>query len=298
MRRAPTPAALVATGRLPRDRSRRCSTSWRRVVVGQDRLLDRCCLPAPRGHVLAGGRAGPGEDPHAQPSRACAAEFARIQFTPDLLLGRGGRAGCCARGTATSRPGSAPSTQLVLADEINRAPAKVQSALPRGRWRRATPRSPARRHSTTDPFFVLATQNRSRARASTSLPEAQVDRFAMSSSSGTAWPTRRRSCAHGLRSTRPRRLLDPSRCAGFGGRQDTVFVTTGRAYAVRLVNATRDPTRGPGRPRPLPRPGRLPARRSPWSATPSPSPCCGDGTTPCPRTWPACSTTRCAIGSC
>jgi MoxR-like ATPase len=132
---------------------------------------------------------------------------------------------------------------FVLADEINRAPAKVQSALlevmAEGHASIA-----GETHPTPRPFFVLATQNPIESEGVYALPEAQLDRFMMKVVVG--YPTRadeeeivRRMASD---PPEPRRLLDPEQLIELQQTADTIFVDHRiRAYAVRLVNATREP---------------------------------------------------------
>ena len=132
---------------------------------------------------------------------------------------------------------------FVLADEVNRAPAKVQSALlevmAEGHASIAGETHPVPR-----PFLVLATQNPIESEGVYALPEAQLDRFAMKLI--VDYPTRSRRggdrAAHGGRAPRAAAAADPAQIMAFQETADAVFVDHRvRAYAVQLVNATRNP---------------------------------------------------------
>lgn len=150
-----------------------------KVIVGQDELIDRLLLALVcRSHVLIEGIPGLAKTLSVNTlSRALGLSFSRIQFTPDLLPGD-------LTGTMIYNPNTGEFTaqegpvfaSIVLADEINRSPAKVQSALLEamqekqvtlGREIKPLPH----------PFLVLATQNPVEQEGTYPLPEAQVDRF-------------------------------------------------------------------------------------------------------------------------
>lgn len=153
----------------------------RKAIVGQDYMIDRLLIALlSNGHVLLEGVPGLAKTKTLTALTACIhAEMSRIQFTPDLLPSD-------LIGTEIYRPSSGEFvvrkgpvfTNLLLADEINRAPAKVQSALLQAMQEREvtigeeTFRLPA-------PFFVLATQNPIEQEGTYPLPEAQLDRFLM-----------------------------------------------------------------------------------------------------------------------
>ncbi|MGB1626702.1 MAG: AAA family ATPase, partial [Miltoncostaeaceae bacterium] len=132
---------------------------------------------------------------------------------------------------------------FVLADEINRAPAKVQSALlevmAEGHASIA-----GETHPVDKPFFVLATQNPIESEGVYALPEAQLDRFIFKLVVGYPTAADEEEIVRRMASDppEPRRLLDPDQIMDLQRRADDVFVDHRvRAYAVQLVTATRDP---------------------------------------------------------
>jgi MoxR-like ATPase len=167
-----TPAAA-------KDRLEQALFEIRRVIAGQDAMLERVlvCLLA-QGHLLIEGVPGLAKTLTIKTTAAVlGGSFSRIQFTPDLVPSD-------LIGTRIYRPGEGVfETELgpvfcnfLLADEINRAPAKVQSALLEVMQERQVTIG----HDTfpvPDPFLVLATQNPIESEGTYPLPEAQVDRF-------------------------------------------------------------------------------------------------------------------------
>jgi len=153
-----------------------------RVVVGQGPVVDQVLWALlSGGHVLLEGAPGLGKTLLVRTLSQCLAlRFSRIQFTPDLMpsdvLGtnilindeRGGRAFQLHRGPIFS--------QIVLADEINRATPKTQSALLEAMQEHAVTIA-GQRHALEEPFFVLATENPIEHEGTYPLPEAQLDRF-------------------------------------------------------------------------------------------------------------------------
>lgn len=152
-----------------------------RAVVGQEHLIDRLIIALMvRGHVIVEGVPGLAKTLAVKTlASAIAGSFKRIQFTPDLLPAdvTGTLIFDPAGRTFTARFGPV-FANLVLADEINRAPAKVQSALLEAMQERQVTIGD-RTHPLPDPFVVIATQNPIDHEGTYSLPEAQVDRFLM-----------------------------------------------------------------------------------------------------------------------
>ena len=295
----PVPSATAPA----RDQLEAVLYELRRVVVGQDRLLDRVLVALlSRGHVLLEGVPGLAKTLTLETvARVCGGRFSRIQFTPDLVPSDVVGAQVLARdGSFETRLGPV-FANFVLADEINRAPAKVQSALlevmAEGHATIA-----GESHSVMDPFFVLATQNPIESEGVYQLPEAQVDRFAMKIVVGYPSVADEEEIVRRMASDPPvpRRLLDPEQLRSLQALSDSVFVDHRvRAYAVRLVTATRNPSsEGLANLDPYLDLGGSPRASLALVRARGPSPCCGGATTPCPRTWRACSTTRCATGSC
>ncbi len=151
----------------------------KQVIVGQEAMLNRLLIGLlTRGHVLLEGLPGLAKTLAIKTlSQAIHANFNRIQFTPDLLPAD-------ILGTMIYNPGINDFTvrkgpifsNFVLADEINRAPAKVQSALLEAMQERQVTIGTETFHL-KEPFLVLATQNPIEQEGTYPLPEAQVDRF-------------------------------------------------------------------------------------------------------------------------
>jgi MoxR-like ATPase len=150
-----------------------------KVIVGQDDALERILVALiAGGHVLLEGVPGLAKTLTIKTLASCvSAQFSRIQFTPDLLPAdlTGTLILDPKTGNFTTRKGPI-FANLVLADEINRAPAKVQSALLEAMQERHVTIG-SETHALPDPFLVLATQNPIEQEGTYPLPEAQVDRF-------------------------------------------------------------------------------------------------------------------------
>ncbi|MBQ1047317.1 AAA family ATPase [Micromonospora sp. C51] len=220
----------------------------KRVIVGQDRLVERLLTALlARGHCLLEGVPGVAKTLAAETlATTVGGSFARIQFTPDLvpsdLLGtRIYRAS-----TETFDVELGPvMANLVLADEINRAPAKVQSALLEV-MAEGHVSIGGRTYPVPTPFLVLATQNPIESEGVYQLPEAQRDRFLMKVV--VDYPTDDEELGilyrMGTGTPTARPVLDPTRLVALQARAREVFVHHALAeYVVRLVLATRDPRR-------------------------------------------------------
>src|SRR4051794_27980271 len=152
-----------------------------RAVIGQEAIVDRLVIALLiRGHVLLEGVPGLAKTLLVKTlAGAIDASFHRIQFTPDLLPAD-------ITGTLIFNPADRVFTprqgpifaNLILADEINRAPAKVQSALLEAMQERQVTIGDSS-YKLPDPFLVIATQNPIEHEGTYALPEAQVDRFVM-----------------------------------------------------------------------------------------------------------------------
>src|SRR5688572_11512343 len=151
----------------------------RKVIVGQRALVDRMMVALLcRGHLLVEGVPGLAKTLAVKTlGQTLDLQFARIQFTPDLLPADlvGTMVYQQKSGEFVARKGPV-FTNLLLADEINRAPAKVQSALLESMQERQVTLGDAS-HALPDPFLVFATQNPIEQEGTYPLPEAQVDRF-------------------------------------------------------------------------------------------------------------------------
>ncbi len=150
-------------------------------IFGQDELLDSImCALVCEGHLLIEGMPGLGKTMSVSTmSKLCDLNFKRVQFTPDLLPSDliGTMVYSQQREEFTTKFGPI-FTQLLLADEINRSPAKVQSALLEAMAEKQVTIGEAT-HRLSSPFVVLATQNPIEQEGTYQLPEAQLDRFMM-----------------------------------------------------------------------------------------------------------------------
>jgi MoxR-like ATPase len=153
----------------------------KRVVVGQDHFLERVLVAIlAQGHLLVEGVPGLAKTLTVKTlARTIRGSFKRIQFTPDLLPADlvGTRMYNQKSGDFSTMLGPV-FTNLLLADEINRAPAKVQSALLEVMQERQVTIA-GETHKVPEPFLVMATQNPIETEGTYPLPEAQVDRFMM-----------------------------------------------------------------------------------------------------------------------
>jgi MoxR-like ATPase len=153
----------------------------KKVVVGQDHFLERVLVAVlAQGHLLVEGVPGLAKTLTVKTlSQAIRGSFRRIQFTPDLVPADlvGTRIYNQKAGDFSTSLGPV-FCNLLLADEINRAPAKVQSALLEVMQERQVTIA-GETHRVPDPFLVMATQNPIETEGTYPLPEAQVDRFMM-----------------------------------------------------------------------------------------------------------------------
>jgi MoxR-like ATPase len=153
----------------------------KKVVVGQDHFLDRVLVATlAQGHLLVEGVPGLAKTLTVKTlAQTIQGSFRRIQFTPDLVPADlvGTRIYNQKSGEFTTSLGPV-FTNLLLADEINRAPAKVQSALLEVMQERQVTIA-GETHKVPEPFLVMATQNPIETEGTYPLPEAQVDRFMM-----------------------------------------------------------------------------------------------------------------------
>jgi MoxR-like ATPase len=150
-----------------------------KVLVGQERLLDRMLIALiSNGHILLEGVPGLAKTTAVKTmAQALGLKFQRISFTPDLLPADviGTMIYNPREGTFTPRLGPI-FTNLLLADEINRAPAKVQSALLEAMQEHQVTIG-NQTYPLPEPFMVMATQNPLEQEGTYPLPEAQIDRF-------------------------------------------------------------------------------------------------------------------------
>lgn len=224
-----------------------------RVVVGQAEMVRALLIGVlTDGHVLLEGVPGLAKTLTVTTlAKAMHADFSRIQFTPDLLPADliGTLIYDPKEGTFTPRKGPV-FANLVLADEINRAPAKVQSALLEAMQERSATIGDTT-YQVGDPFLVLATQNPIEQEGTYRLPEAQVDRFMLKLRIG--YPTKEderaiidRVVVNDAVDIDPVVTLDQIRTAKQAVRQVHLDERI-RDYIVEVVHATRDPATSPTR---------------------------------------------------
>jgi MoxR-like ATPase len=218
----------------------------KKVIVGQDHLLERMLVALlARGHLLVEGVPGLAKTLAVKTlAAALGGEFRRIQFTPDLVPADlvGTRIYNQKTGEFSTSLGPV-FTNLLLADEINRAPAKVQSALLEVMQEHQVTIG-HETHRVPAPFLVLATQNPIETEGTYPLPEAQVDRFMLKVLVGYPNPTEEFSIVD--RVTGPMEPVSPvlstQDLLRLQARADAVYVDPALVeYAVRLASATRNP---------------------------------------------------------
>ena len=154
-------------------------TELSKEIIGQEEMLDGLLtVLIAGGHILLEGVPGLAKTRAVKAlAQISGLEFRRIQFTPDLLPGDVTGTLVWDQGTGSFSVRRGPVfANLVLADEINRAPAKVQSALLEAMEERQVTIG-EKSHPLPDPFFVLATQNPIELEGTYALPEAELDRF-------------------------------------------------------------------------------------------------------------------------
>jgi MoxR-like ATPase len=220
----------------------------KRVVVGQDHFLERVMVAVlAQGHLLVEGVPGLAKTLTVKTLAATLrGTFKRIQFTPDLVPADlvGTRIFNPRTGEFSTSLGPV-FTHLLLADEINRAPAKVQSALLEVMQERQVTIA-GETHKVPEPFLVMATQNPIETEGTYPLPEAQVDRFMMKVL--VDYPSEEEEFVIAQRVTGPATTV--TAVASMGQLAELqqecrkVYVDPSLIqYAVKLVSATRRPER-------------------------------------------------------
>jgi MoxR-like ATPase len=220
------------------------------VVVGQQHLLDRLLVGLlANGHVLLEGVPGLAKTLAVRTlSNAIHASFSRIQFTPDLLPAD-------IVGTLIYNPGDGKYhatkgpvfANIVLADEINRAPAKVQSALLEAMQERQVTLG-GETHKLPSPFLVLATENPIDQEGTYPLPEAQVDRFMLKVVVGYPTFEEERKILDTMAFTKPKldvdKVIEQEQIVAARAVVDSLHVDDKvRDYIVHVVFATREPAK-------------------------------------------------------
>ena len=220
----------------------------KKIVVGQDHFLERVLVALlAQGHLLVEGVPGLAKTMTVKTlARAIRGQYRRIQFTPDLVPADlvGTRIYNQKTGEFTTALGPV-FTNLLLADEINRAPAKVQSALLEVMQERQVTIA-GETHKVPSPFLVMATQNPIETEGTYPLPEAQVDRFMMKVL--VDYPTDEEEFVIVERVIGPAVEASPvattEQLAALQAEARQVYVDPSLIqYAVRLVSATRMPDR-------------------------------------------------------
>ena len=218
----------------------------KRIVVGQDKFLERVMVAIlAQGHLLVEGVPGLAKTLTVKTlANTIRGDFKRIQFTPDLVPADlvGTRIYNQKTGDFSTSLGPV-FTNLLLADEINRAPAKVQSALLEVMQERQVTIAGIT-HKVPEPFLVMATQNPIETEGTYPLPEAQVDRFMMKVL--VDYPTDEEEFVIVQRVTGPAVTLSAvattEQLAALQRSCRQVYVDPSLIqYAVRLVSATRTP---------------------------------------------------------
>lgn len=216
----------------------------KKIIVGQDHLLERLVVALlARGHILVEGVPGLAKTMAIKTlAEAIGGEFKRIQFTPDLVPADLVGTRIYNQKTGEFNTSLGPVfTNLLLADEINRAPAKVQSALLEVMQERQVTIG-RETHKVPNPFLVLATQNPIETEGTYALPEAQVDRFMLKVLVGYPTTTEEFVIVERMTSALQavQKVLTTDELLGLQQQADKVYVDPALIeYAVRMVTATR-----------------------------------------------------------
>ncbi|HLE11095.1 MAG: ATPase [Bdellovibrionales bacterium RIFOXYD12_FULL_39_22] len=218
-----------------------------KVMVGQRNMIDKLLIGIlGNGHILVEGVPGLAKTTAiATLAKAIQAQFSRIQFTPDLLPADliGTQIYSPKDGTFSVKKGPV-FANVILADEINRAPAKVQSALLEAMQERQVTIGD-KTFALPAPFLVMATQNPVEQEGTYPLPEAQVDRFMLKVN--ITYPEKDEEIAIMKRMSRPhnaeiRPILTPEKIMQMREVVDMIFVDEKLYdYVANLVFATRNP---------------------------------------------------------
>jgi MoxR-like ATPase len=218
----------------------------KKIIVGQDHLLERLIVALlARGHILVEGVPGLAKTMAIKTlADSIGGEFKRIQFTPDLVPADLVGTRIYNQKTGEFNTSLGPVfTNLLLADEINRAPAKVQSALLEVMQERQVTIG-RETFKVPNPFLVLATQNPIETEGTYALPEAQVDRFMLKVLIG--YPTTTEEFVIVERMTGAiqavQKVLTTDELLELQKKADQVYVDPSLIeYAVKVVTATRSP---------------------------------------------------------
>ena len=218
----------------------------KKIIVGQDNLLERLVVALlARGHILVEGVPGLAKTMAIKTlAESIGGEFKRIQFTPDLVPADLVGTRIYNQKTGEFNTSFGPVfTNLLLADEINRAPAKVQSALLEVMQERQVTIG-TETFRVPNPFLVLATQNPIETEGTYPLPEAQVDRFMLKVLVGYPSPTEEFVIVERMTGAleEVQRVLTTEQLLALQQEASRVYVDPALIeYAIRLVTATREP---------------------------------------------------------
>jgi MoxR-like ATPase len=233
----------INSGKLPMERM---LYEVKKVIVGQDHLLERLIVALlARGHILVEGVPGLAKTMAIKTvADAIGGEFKRIQFTPDLVPADLVGTRIYNQKTGEFNTSLGPVfTNLLLADEINRAPAKVQSALLEVMQEKQVTIG-RETFKVPNPFLVLATQNPIETEGTYALPEAQVDRFMLKVLVGYPSPTEEFVIVERMTSalSAAQKILTTDQLVELQNKVDQVYVDPIlMEYAVKIVTATRKP---------------------------------------------------------
>jgi MoxR-like ATPase len=220
----------------------------KKTIVGQDVLLERLLVALlSRGHILVEGVPGLAKTLAVKSlADAIGGDFHRVQFTPDLVPADILGTRIYHQPTGEFQVSLGPVfTNLLLADEINRAPAKVQSALLEVMQERQVTIG-RETHKVPNPFLVMATQNPIETEGTYPLPEAQIDRFMMKVLVG--YPSVTEEFVVVERALAPaaviQKIIDPVTLVALQQEADQVYVDPSLIeFAVNLAHASRNPAR-------------------------------------------------------
>jgi MoxR-like ATPase len=219
----------------------------KKIIVGQDSLLERLIVALlARGHILVEGVPGLAKTMAIKTLAASiGGQFQRIQFTPDLVPADLIGTRIYNQKTGEFNTSFGPVfTNLLLADEINRAPAKVQSALLEVMQERQVTIG-RETHKVPNPFLVMATQNPIESEGTYPLPEAQVDRFMLKVLVGYPSQTEEFVIVERMTSILQavQQVITTDQLLSIQQEADAVYVDPAlMEYAVRLVTASRNPS--------------------------------------------------------
>ncbi len=218
----------------------------KKVIVGQDHLLERMVVALlAHGHMLVEGVPGLAKTMAIKTlAESIGGEFKRIQFTPDLVPADLVGTRIYNQKTGEFNTSLGPVfTNLLLADEINRAPAKVQSALLEVMQERQVTIG-SQTFQVPNPFLVLATQNPIETEGTYPLPEAQVDRFMLKVLVGYPSPPEEYVIVERMIGAlqEVQKVLTTDQLIGLQQASDRVYVDPALIqYTIRIVGATRAP---------------------------------------------------------